>query len=134
MSLATERLGPYAAGLLRIVSGVLFFQHGAMKIFGWFGGLDGKGATAALASVAGVAGLLELLGALMAIGLLTRPVAFILAGEMAVAYFWKHQPTALWPIQNQGTLAALFAVVWLYFAAAGPGRLAMDNLLRRRAR
>ncbi|CAN5665232.1 DoxX family protein [soil metagenome] len=115
--------------LLRVVTGLMFMQHGAQKLFGW---LEGRQVTE-LASVSGVAGVLEFFGgALIAFGLLTRPVAFILSGEMAVAYFWRHLPGGFWPILNRGELAALFCFIFLFIAAHGPGSWSLDALIRRR--
>ena len=90
--------GGITHALLRIVAGLLFMLHGGQKFFGWFGGIDGKGGTVELASLFGLAGTLELVGgALIIIGLLTRPVAFLLSGQMAVAYFMAHFPNGFWP-------------------------------------
>src|ERR671915_1206104 len=99
--------------LLRIVTGLMFWQHGAQKLFGWLGGEQ----VTDLASMAGVAGVLEVVGGiLIIIGLLTRPVAFLLSGEMAVAYFIAHFPNGFWPIENQGEPAALFSFIFLFLA------------------
>lgn len=115
--------------ILRVATGLLFMQHGGQKLFGW---LDGRQVND-LASVMGVAGVLEFFGgALIVLGLFTRPVAFILSSEMAVAYFWRHLPRGLWPILNRGELAALFGFVFLFFAAHGPGSWSLDALRRRR--
>jgi putative oxidoreductase len=84
-------------------------------------------------SLMGAAGILETVGgALMALGLFTRPVAFILSGEMAVAYFRQHAPRGPWPILNGGELAILFCFLWLFFSAAGPGPISLDALIRRK--
>ncbi len=84
-------------------------------------------------SLMGVAGVLEVVGgALMALGLFTRPVAFVLSGEMAVAYFRQHAPRATWPILNGGELAVLFCFLWLFFSVAGPGPISLDALARRK--
>jgi putative oxidoreductase len=84
-------------------------------------------------SLLGAAGILEVFGgALMALGLFTRPVAFILSGEMAVAYFRQHAPRGLWPILNGGELAVLFCFLWLFFSVAGPGRISVDTLIRKK--
>ena len=124
----------YAHAALRIMSGFLFFQHGYPKLFG---SLPGSGATEAASeflSIFWVSGLLEVVGGfLIMIGLFTRPVAFIVAGEMAVAYFWRHLPQAFWPGSNRGELAALYCFVFLYLAAAGAGIGSVDSALRRRA-
>lgn len=120
--------------LLRIVTGLLFMQHGVQKMFGllidpsrgpWTGAPP-------MFSQFWFAGVLEVFGgALIVLGLFTRPVAFVLAGEMAVAYFQAHFPRSFWPILNGGEPAVLFCFVWLFFAVAGPGPLSLDA---RRAR
>jgi len=123
-------LGRGAHALLRIAAGLLFLQHGLQKLFGFFGGIQGT--TVPLMSQLGVAGMLEVGGGLFLIaGLFTRPVAFLLAGEMAVAYFMGHAPQGFWPVLNQGTPAVLFCFVWLYISAAGPGPWSLDNQRRR---
>ncbi len=121
--------------LLRVVSGFLFIHHGGQKLFGWFGGIPPNGGPAPLWSLAGLGGALEFFGGLLVfLGLFTRPVAFILAGEMAVAYFQFHQPRALLPVQNQGELAVLYCFIFLYFAAHGAGEWSLDALRWRRTR
>ena len=118
--------------LLRVVAGLLFFQVGSMKLFGWFGGMPGGG-TARLMSQVGVAGVLEVFGGVaIMLGLLTRPVAFILSGEMAVAYWQFHAPHGTWPLQNQGQPAVLFCFIFLYMAAEGAGDWSLDALLWRK--
>ena len=80
-----------------------------------------------LLSLIGVAGVLELVGGLLLlVGFWTRPVAFVLSGQMAVAYFTAHVPNGFWPLLNGGKLAVLYCFVWLFFAAAGPGALSLD--------
>jgi putative oxidoreductase len=127
-------LGRYNAALfalLRIVTGFLFFQHGLPKLFGGFG----SDAPAALFSQMGLAGVIEVFGGiLIAIGLFTSPVAFIAAGEMAVAYFQAHAPRSFWPVVNGGELAALYCFVFLYFVAAGSGKWSVDAARRGRRR
>ena len=114
---------------LRIVAGFLFMQHGAQKLFGALGGNQVEG----LMSAAGIAGILEFFGGLlMMAGLLTGPVAFLLAGQMAVAYFWRHAPNGFWPIVNRGELAAFYSFTWLYFFATGPGKFSVDGWLASR--
>jgi putative oxidoreductase len=119
--------------LLRIVIGSLFMPHGAQKLFGLFGGFGGQpGATAPLFSILGLGGVLEFFGGLaILLGLFTRPVAFVLSGQMAFAYFMAHAPRGFWPIQNQGELGALYAFVFLFLAAAGGGRFSIDGLIQK---
>jgi len=118
--------------LLRIAAGLLFSFHGMQKLLGWFGGMGPQGGTVTLASQMGVAGMLELLGGILIIvGLFTRPVAFLLSGEMAVAYFMAHFPRGFWPIENQGELAALYSFVFLFFAFNGAGKFSIDALRNR---
>jgi putative oxidoreductase len=120
--------------LLRVVTGLLFMQHGVQKLFGELGGWRGEpGNTAPLVSQAGLAGVLEVFGgALIVIGLFTRPVAFVLSGMMAVAYFQAHFPRSFWPILNGGEPVVLFCFVYLYLFAVGAGPFSLDALLRRR--
>jgi putative oxidoreductase len=120
-------LVPYLQSALRIAAAFIFLFHGTQKVFAFPGG-----ARVALGSLLGMAGILELVGgALMLLGLFTRPVAFVLAGEMAVAYFRQHAPRGTWPILNGGELAILFCFIWLFFSAAGPGPLSLDALRKR---
>ena len=120
---------PVTHTLLRVVSGLLFAQHGGQKLFGWLGGQQVE----TVMSMMGIAGVLELVGGiLIMIGLFTRPVAFILSGEMAVAYFMAHLPRGFWPVTNQGEPAVLFCFIFLYFAAHGAGRWSVDDALARR--
>jgi putative oxidoreductase len=125
-----------ALNLLRIMTGFLFFPHGAQKLFGLFGGFGGQpGATAPLFSLMGVAGILEFFGGVLVMcGLFTRPVAFILSGQMAAAYFMAHFPQGFWPLVNRGELSALYAFVFLFLAAGGGGGFGIDGLLLRRKR
>jgi putative oxidoreductase len=117
---------PYLLAVLRIVTALLFMQHGVAKLFhvprvAMFDGVT-------LFSLLGLAGVLELVGgALLLVGFLTRPVALILSGQMAVAYFMAHAANSFWPILNKGELAALYCFVFLYLAAAGPGRFSIDR-------
>jgi putative oxidoreductase len=113
--------------LLRIVTGFLFLCHGGQKLFGWFGGMGGQGGTVDLMSLMGLAGMLEFFGGLaVMIGLLTRPIAFLLAGEMAFAYFMAHAPNGPLPLQNRGESAALFCFLFLFFSAHGAGPMSVD--------
>lgn len=120
---------PQLQSILRIAAALMFVEVGAMKLFAFPVGMPPNGATAALFSQIGIGGVLEFFGgALLLIGLFTRPVAFILAGEMAVAYFQFHFPQSLWPVVNNGTSAALYCFVWLYFSAAGAGPWSLDAI------
>lgn len=117
--------------LLRIAAGLLFMQHGAQKLFGWLQPPERAGQTVELMSQMGLAGVLEFFGgALIVLGLFTRPVAFVLAGEMAFAFFTAHAPRGPWPILSGGELAALYAFLFLYLAAHGGGTFSLDGLLR----
>lgn len=121
-----DGLRELAHNALRIVAGFLFMQHGAQKLFGALGGSQVEG----LMSAMGISGIMEFFGGLlMMAGLLTGPVAFLLAGQMAVAYFWRHAPNGFWPIMNRGELAAFYSFTWLYFFATGPGRFSVDGWL-----
>ncbi len=114
----------YAA--FRIVTGFLFWQHGAQKLFGWLGGDQVE-----LASLMGLAGLLEFFGGLMVgLGLYTRFVAFVVSGEMAVAYFMAHLPNGFWPIQNGGEKAVFYCFAFLVMVALGGGSFSLDRKLR----
>jgi putative oxidoreductase len=120
--------------LLRVVAALLFIQVGGMKLFGWFGGLPG-GVTAPMLSQLWFGGVLEVFGgAAIMLGLFTRPVAFILSGEMAVAYWQFHFPNGHWPIQNHGEPAVLLCFIYLYMAAHGGGEWSLDALMRGRRR
>ncbi|HEX9400866.1 MAG TPA: DoxX family protein [Anaeromyxobacter sp.] len=122
---------PYLLSTLRIVAAFLFIQFGTAKLFAFPAAVMPGGGTAPLASLAGVAAILEAFGgALLLLGLFTRPVAFLLSGEMAVAYFIGHAPQGFWPILNQGHPAILFCFVWLYLSAAGPGPWSVDAVRR----
>jgi putative oxidoreductase len=120
--------------LLRVVAGLLFFQAGAMKMFDWFGGIPADfGGHPKFLSQVWIGGALEFWGgAAILLGLFTRPVAFILSGEMAVAYFQFHQPQGRWPIQNHGEPAVLLCFIFLFLAAHGGGDWSLDALIRRK--
>ena len=118
---------PELRSVLRIVAAFTFLQHGAMKLFAFPIGIPPHGGTVPLLTQAGLGGILELVGGgLLLLGLFTRPVAFLLAGEMAVAYFQFHAPKSLWTTVNGGDPAVLFCFLWLYFSAAGPGPWSLD--------
>jgi len=119
--------------LLRVVSGFLFIQSGAVILFGWFGGMPGASSPPPLMSQTGIGGILEFFGGILVLlGLFTRPVAFILSGMMAVAYWQFHAPQGGWPLQNQGMPAVLFCFIFLYIAARGGGDWSLDALIRRK--
>lgn len=125
-----DRLIQITFFLLRVVAGLLFLQVGGMKLFGWFGGMPGGGSLPPLMLVAGI---LEFFGgAAIILGFLTRPIAFILSGEMAVAYFMGHFPSGFWPIQNHGEPAVLLCFIFLFFAAYGAGIWSVDAALQNR--
>lgn len=116
---------------LRIGAGLLFMQHGAQKLFGVLGAQG----TAPFLSQSWLAGMLELWGGLLiALGLFTRPVAFVLAGEMAWAYVQAHLPQSIFPLVNRGEPAALFCLIYLFLAANGGGAFSLDGLLALRRR
>jgi putative oxidoreductase len=120
-------LAPWTHALLRIGAGLLFMQHGLQKLFGMFGGMDGAGATVTLVSQMGVAGVLETFGGLLLVlGLLTRPVAFLLAGEMLVAFLQAHLPRAGVPLENGGEVPLLYMLVFLFFVGHGAGPVSLD--------
>ena len=118
---------PYLLSIMRIVTALVFISSGTMKLFAFPVGVPPDGGTVALISEAGIGGILEVFGGgLVFLGLLTRPVAFLLSGEMAVAYFQFHAPGGFWPLANGGTDAVIFCFVWLYFSAAGAGAWSLD--------
>jgi len=122
---------PQLLSVLRIITAFLFMQHGTMKLFGFpapfpMGDVE-------LFSLIGAAGILEVFGgALVLIGLFTRPVAFLLSGEMAVAYFMMHAPNGFWPILNHGEAAVFYCFTFLYLASAGGGAWSIDSLISRK--
>ena len=125
---------PYLLSILRIIAAFLFLQIGTAKLFAFPAAVMPGGGTASLTSLPGVAGALEVVGgALLLVGLFTRPVAFLLSGEMAVAYFIGHAPQGFWPVLNGGGPAISFCFLWLYLSAAGPGPWSIDALRRRKA-
>lgn len=129
-----SRIAGAAYVVLRVVSGFLFFQSGAVIILGWYGGMPGGASSPPpLMSQTGIGGILELVGGLcVLLGLCTRPVAFVLCGEMAVAYWQFHAPNGMWPLQNQGLPAVLFCFIFLFIAAQGSGGFSLDGWMRRR--
>lgn len=118
--------------LLRVGAGILFLQHGLQKMFGLLGGFMGTpGATAPLMSQMGLAGVLEVVGgALLIVGLFTRPVALVLMLQVIAAYFIAHLPQGGWPIQNGGEPALLFALIFASFAVRGAGAVSLGRVIR----
>lgn len=125
----SSSLAPRILGLVRIVFGLMFMQHGAQKLFG----VLGREEAVPFLSQPWFAGVLEFFGGgMIVLGLLTRPVAFLLSGLMAWAYFQVHLSRAFFPIQNGGELAVLFCWFFFYLAFAGPGGWSVDAALARR--
>ena len=125
---AWARWQPITLSLLRMVAGFLYLPHGAQKLFGAFGDQPAE-----LLSLMGLAGVLEVFGGLMILaGWYTRPVAFLLSGQMAVAYWLRHAPDGFWPILNGGELAAFYCFAYLFLSTAGGGNWSADAWLRKR--
>ena len=126
-------LTPPLLSVLRMVAAFVFLQYGTTKLLGWPAEVMPGGGTAPLTTQAGLAGLLELVGGgLLLIGLFTRPVAFLLSGEMAFAYFIGHAGQGFWPVLNGGAPAVIFCFLWLYISAAGGGPWSLDATIGRR--
>lgn len=124
---------PQLRSVLRIVAALMFMSVGTMKLFAFPVGMPPNGAAAAPLTLYWFAGVLEVYGGgLVLLGLFTRPIAFILAGEMAYAYFHSHFPQSPWPAISGGMPACLFSFIWLYISAAGAGPWSLDALLLRR--
>lgn len=127
------RYADKALGLLRIVAALLFIEHGTSKLFGF--PPFAMGALPEVGTLPWIAGVLEVVGGLLLlVGLLSRIVAFVLSGEMAVAYWMAHAPQSTFPLNNGGDAAILFCFVFLYIAAAGPGAWSIDNSRTKRVR
>jgi putative oxidoreductase len=119
---------PHFLSVLRIITGFLFMEHGTMKLFGFPAPMG----DIPLLSLMGLAGTLEVVGGfLILVGLFTQPVAFILSGEMAFAYFMAHAPQGFWPVLNHGEPAVLYCFTFLYLAAAGGGSWSVDRIFCR---
>jgi putative oxidoreductase len=135
MSIYEPSPSPWTSRMLsifRIVAGVIFLSSGTMKIFGFPENPMPNMPPVELWSQVGIGGLMEVVGGvLIVLGLFTRPTAFILAGEMAVAYFQFHQPTAFWPTNNGGIPAVLYCFFFLYLVFAGAGAWSLDAMLAR---
>lgn len=124
-----NRFAPLALGLLRIIAGLLFLSHGLVKLIGFPPGA--QPGPQPLFTLFGLGGVIEFAaGALIALGLFTRPAAFVASGEMAVAYWMFHAPTGFYPAVNGGDAAILYCFFFLYLVAAGPGALALDKRFR----
>jgi putative oxidoreductase len=131
----TSNLGPAMHAILRIAAGLLFMQHGLQKLFGMLGGMAGAGETAPLMSQLGLAGVFEFGGGLLLLaGFATRPIAFVLLGEMIAAYAIAHLPRGGWPVQNQGELALLYAAIFAFFVGNGAGPFSVDETVGARTR
>ncbi len=126
LSLLRLEWSPRLLSILRMIAAVLLMQHGAQKLFAF---PAGTGPQPEILSLAGIGGILEFFGGLLLLlGLFTRPVAFVLSGEMAVAYFLFHASQNVWPVLNHGELSVLFSFLFLYIAAAGGGAWSLDRL------
>ena len=128
-------LEPWSSKLLsvlRIVTGLLFLEHGTQKLLQFPVDPTKPAMSPALTSLPGIAGLMELIGGtLIILGLFTRPVAFLLSGEMAVAYWMAHAPRSPFPVLNGGDAAIMFCFIFLYIAAAGPGPWSLDRAMKK---
>jgi putative oxidoreductase len=128
-----KQWAPQLLSVLRIVLAFLFIQVGTAKVFAFPAAVMPGGGTAPVGSLPWIAGVIEITGGtLFLLGLFTRPVAFILSGEMAFAYFIGHFPHGFWPVLNQGAPAVFYCFTFLYYSAAGPGSWSLDALLARR--
>lgn len=126
-----ERYTPYALAVLRIVAALLFFEHGTQKLIGF--PAPPEGGLPPVGSLFWIGAWLELVGGvLLLLGLFTRPVAFVVSGEMAVAYWMFHAPASSYPALNGGDAAILFSFVFLLLVFTGPGAWSLDEVLRRR--
>jgi putative oxidoreductase len=121
---------PRALSVLRIITGLMIIEHGMAKLLGW--PVVAAFAQLKLFSLLGLAGTLELVGgALLILGLFTQPVAFILSGEMAVAYFMVHAPRSFFPLINGGSLAIIYCFACLYLSTAGGGPWSVDATMKK---
>ena len=132
LSAALSPLAPYLLSVLRLVAGLLFLEHGLMKLVGFPAPMREP---VALFSLYGAAGTIETIGGLLvAIGLFTRPAAFIMSGEMAFAYFLEHYPHSFFPALNSGDAAVLFCFLYLYLVFAGGGAWSIDAMMATKKR
>lgn len=127
-----NKLAEWALTVLRIIVGFLLMPHGAQKLFGSFGAMGGSGPTASFPGLMWFAAVIEFFGGLgILLGVFTRPIAFVLSGHMAVAYFMVHTSRGFWPLVNRGELAVLYCFVFLFLAAAGGGPYTVERLWRK---
>ena len=133
MATKWQTWSPYLLSALRIVTAFCFMQHGMMKLFAFPKGMGPDNATATMWTQVWFAGVLEAFGGgLILLGVFTRPIAFLLSGEMAVTYFQFHAPRGFWPAMNGGEVVVLFCFTWLYISAAGGGPWSVDSLMKRK--
>ncbi len=124
-----DRYTPYALALFRMMTALLFMEHGTQKLFG-FPSAPASGLPTLL-SLSGIAGIMEVVGGLLILlGLCTRPVAFLLSGQMAVAYWMAHAPQSFFPVLNGGDAAILFCFAFLLLVFTGPGAFSLDQTFR----
>ena len=122
---------PYLRSLFRVMAAFTFSLHGWQKLFGWFGGIGGQ--SVPVNNMLGYAGLIESIGGpLLMLGLFTRPVAFLLSGEMAIGYFRTHAPRSFWPLLNGGEITVLYCFMFLWLSSQGAGAWSLDRLLGRK--
>ena len=130
-----KSLEPRALSVLRIIAGFMFSLHGLQKLFGAFGGIPAQAGPVTFGTLVWTAGVLECFGGLLIfLGLFTRPVAFLLCGQMAVAYFRAHAPQGFWPVLNGGELAVLYCFIFLYLSIAGAGSVSLDSVIWKKGR
>jgi putative oxidoreductase len=122
---------PYLRSLFRVMAAFTFSLHGWQKLFGWFGGIGGQ--SVPVNNMLGYAGLIESIGGpLLMLGLFTRPVAFLLSGEMAIGYFRTHAPRGFWPLLNGGEITVFYCFMFLWLSSQGAGAWSLDRLLGRK--
>ncbi len=127
-----QSFAPYVQSVLRIAAGFTFMLHGTEKLFMFPAPLYQGAGPVHLFSEIGLAGILETFGGLgLLLGFWTRPIAFLLSGEMAVAFFQVHIPRNLWPVLSGGELAYLYCFVWLYLSMAGGGPWSIDAIIKK---
>jgi len=120
-------MGPQLRSLLRIVAAAMYIMHGTMKLFAFPSALMPNGGTVELMSQFGVGGVIEVVGGtLLLLGLFTRPIAFLCAGELAEVYWQFHFPNSPWPVTSGGEIPALYCFIFLYISAVGPGPISLD--------